>query len=607
MEEEKKRKTPIDLDWEKLLPSRDEEPPPVLVVTTSGREPSAMSGEQFQQSWMEEELSRMGDKELNDSIFRHRRNVETLGPKLPDKGEKLKATLKCLEDERERRESRRMEEDDDGCEKPMQSNNPSFISASDGFRQEAPSSLLPSQSAFASCFCRKLEENQTDCRTVNAFENELSTLNRCDRRKTRSNGQFSPRGRRKSALSSRQPHFQRPCSLSVDVDKHILPNVDQKGMKSALSSRKSPFQCPSSLSVDVDKHILSNGDPKGEHSSTCSSRHFEENLCISVSKKRNTSRVLPSNDLRRRNGRTFVLVDEEEPQLIDTTEQANKVDKCLKETKIYYPSRDDPESVEICYSDMECLAPEGYLSSTIMNFYIRYLQQPTSPTNRAQCDYHFFNTYFYKKLKEAVLNKRSGKETSFVKFRRWWKGVNIFQKAYIFLPIHDVLHWSLVIICIPDKEDESGPIILHLDSLGLHYSKPIFDNIRSGFLREEWNYLNQGEAPPDLPIAERIWKNLPRRIIEEPIAVPQQRNEYDCGLFVLFFMERFIEEAPERLKKKDLAMFGKQWFKPEQASGLRRKIRKLLMEEFYNSSKDKCALDPKPLSSVGASEKNEHE
>jgi len=40
------------------------------------------------------------------------------------------------------------------------------------------------------------------------------------------------------------------------------------------------------------------------------------------------------------------------------------------------------------------------------------------------------------------------------------------------------LHWSLVIICIPDKEDESGPILLHLDSLGLHSSKSVFDNIK---------------------------------------------------------------------------------------------------------------------------------
>lgn len=36
--------------------------------------------------------------------------------------------------------------------------------------------------------------------------------------------------------------------------------------------------------------------------------------------------------------------------------------------------------------------------------------------------------------------------------------------------------------------------------------------------------------------------------------VPQQKNEYDCGLFVLYFIERFIREAPERLRTEDLAM-----------------------------------------------------
>ena len=40
------------------------------------------------------------------------------------------------------------------------------------------------------------------------------------------------------------------------------------------------------------------------------------------------------------------------------------------------------------------------------------------------------------------------------------------------------LHWSLVIICIPDKKEESGPIVLHLDSLGLHSSRSVFHNIK---------------------------------------------------------------------------------------------------------------------------------
>uniref|UniRef100_A0A3Q7G2K4 Ubiquitin-like protease family profile domain-containing protein n=3 Tax=Solanum lycopersicum TaxID=4081 RepID=A0A3Q7G2K4_SOLLC len=54
---------------------------------------------------------------------------------------------------------------------------------------------------------------------------------------------------------------------------------------------------------------------------------------------------------------------------------------------------------------MESLAPEAYFSSTIMNFYIRYLQKTK---HHADVDeYHFFNTYFYQKLKEAVLSKSS--------------------------------------------------------------------------------------------------------------------------------------------------------------------------------------------------------
>ncbi|PHU17898.1 hypothetical protein BC332_13593 [Capsicum chinense] len=69
-------------------------------------------------------------------------------------------------------------------------------------------------------------------------------------------------------------------------------------------------------------------------------------------------------------GEAVVLVDEEEPDAIKATERVDQMVE-RKETKIYYPSRVDPESVEICCSDMESLAPEAYLSSTIMNFYIR--------------------------------------------------------------------------------------------------------------------------------------------------------------------------------------------------------------------------------------------
>ncbi|KAH9329614.1 hypothetical protein KI387_001722, partial [Taxus chinensis] len=248
-----------------------------------------------------------------------------------------------------------------------------------------------------------------------------------------------------------------------------------------------------------------------------------------------------------------VVLDEEE----EKPKQRHQVHtmslrKRKKDIRIYYPERNHPESVEITHSDMDCLAPCSYLSSVIMNFYIQYLQRSGSLSADQRNDYHFFNTFFYSKLEEALDSQvRYETGVSFTKLRRWFKGVNIFEKAYIFLPIHACQHWSLAIISIPAREDETGPIILHLDSLGLHTSGTIFSNVRS-YLKEEWEHLNQEEVPAQVPIAEKIWKDLPNKIQDKQIQVPQQENDYDCGLFVLFFMERFIEEAPPRLRKTDL-------------------------------------------------------
>ncbi|KMZ59436.1 hypothetical protein ZOSMA_68G00230 [Zostera marina] len=272
-----------------------------------------------------------------------------------------------------------------------------------------------------------------------------------------------------------------------------------------------------------------------------------------------------------------VLLDDEDVLPLQQTEEGRE-DSEMRESKIYYPSRDHPDFVEIYYSEINCLKPKLYLTSTIMNFYIQYLQNPVSLKGRPINEYHFFNTYFYKKLEKAVSCKVDKKE-NFSKLRRWLKGVNIFQKAYIFLPIHGDLHWSLAIICLPAKENESGPIILHLDSLGFHYSNSIFDNIKK-YLEEEWRYMYENVPAAEVPIPKKIWDYLPQNIKKRKIMVPQQKNEYDCGLFVLYFMERFIGEAPERVKNKDLAKFGDKWFKPEEASELRKRLRELLKEKF---------------------------
>ncbi|KAH7570269.1 hypothetical protein JRO89_XS05G0079300 [Xanthoceras sorbifolium] len=621
---ENRSKRKLDIDWGQILPERNDDPPAELIVEKDKPQRAAPNDYNDDAASGDEIDSKISDYELELKIERMKGTYKNLRLTLRDKGEKLFRTIKHLEDERQRRRLSRAEMDADGCEKPTQS----LISgASDALRQGTASSQFQSRSSFASAFTEKLEESK-NCR---AFDKELSTLAACERWKIKPNEELSHVGSQKSRSSSRQRPFKSATSLSSKGDKSIFSSGDQKG------------RAPSTyLSHNAGKNISSCFPktiyPNMYHSSIVSpfavgKMNFKSYLQISQDKGRlKFPGPYPE--------RTLVLLDEDEYPLeetpektlhVETTEEEDKLDECMKDAKIYYPSRDDPESVEICYTDISHLAPGAYLTSPIMNFYIRvcllelwllvsaviivldierYLQQQASPTNRAIYDCHFFNTYFYKKLKEAVSYKGVDKNSFFIKFRRWWKGVNIFQKAYVLIPIHEDLHWSLVIISIPNKEEESGPIILHLDSLGLHSSKSVFDNIRS-FLKEEWNYLNEEVSPSDLPIADRIWKHLRRRIDEKVITVnmflkyevlplravvPQQKNDYDCGLFVLFFMERFIEEAPERLKKEDLAMFGKRWFRPEEASGLRVKIRNLLKEEF-ELSKEGCCISKSPWSS----------
>lgn len=53
----------------------------------------------------------------------------------------------------------------------------------------------------------------------------------------------------------------------------------------------------------------------------------------------------------------------------------------------------------------------------------------------------------------------------------------IYVFTMILIPCLSV-HWSLIIVCIPDKEDESGLTILHLDSLGVHPKRSIVENVK---------------------------------------------------------------------------------------------------------------------------------
>ncbi|PAN21657.1 hypothetical protein PAHAL_3G491300 [Panicum hallii] len=302
-----------------------------------------------------------------------------------------------------------------------------------------------------------------------------------------------------------------------------------------------------------------------------------ESFSFSRFSKRRKEQLQDSSSVYSRKVQDVVLLDDEDMQ---TEGEVNyEISDIRNEPKIYYPSRDDPEAVELTSSDISCLDPGAFLSSPVINYYIQNIKR--TRLNREDCrdKFYIFNTYFYGKLEEALYQLGD-----LSKLRRWWKGVNIFHRAYVILPIHGVAHWSLVIICMPAKESVSGPIILHLDSLGMHRSTKILNTV-GRYLEEEWQHLKKNPSP-ETSVSEIIWEDLPSNIHKEKVQVPQQNNAYDCGIFMLYYIEQFIREAPERFTVDNLDMFNCSWFKPEDASGLRLRIRELLQEAFESARLD---------------------
>lgn len=553
-ESESSEKKPLEIDWNSVLDDDEDDGrgggkeehqvPELLIVNTKTHPPSSIPGGDQMECHRN-----LTDRALDEQLERNRSHFVKLGPNLPDNGEKIRLNIASLEAEKQRRVLERSTMDAERSSKLMHattSGSDVFArgngASADAYRQGDTDSKEVSRSTFSAAFSKPKQDTQSTS-SSKAFCEEFEDLG-CG-------SSVKPKPEKK--ILTRRKSQWRILPNGVEAE-----NCEKKFNQGSKGNYKSKESCGKKKHKEYS--LLDDDDSNGHD--TPKEWSWEE---------------YPSQSSKRRRKKaddSVINIDEEEPQPSTVADQTVELPEGLQEN-ICYPSSDDPDFVQVCLKDLECLAPQEFLNSPVMNFYIRFLQQ-----QQVSCGCHFFNTYFYKKLSDAVTNKGSDKDASFVRLRRWWKGTDLFRKTYIFIPIHEDVHWSLIIVCIPDKEDESGLTILHLDSLGVHPKRSIVENVKR-FLKDEWNFLNQDDDySSNPPISEKLWRNLPRRISEADIKVPQQKNDFDCGPFVLFFIKRFIEEAPQRLKRKDLGMFDKKWFKPDEASALRTEILNTLINLF---------------------------
>ena len=262
-----------------------------------------------------------------------------------------------------------------------------------------------------------------------------------------------------------------------------------------------------------------------------------------------------------------------------------------------YP-KDGKKRAEIKAWDVERLHGCNFLNDNLIGFYIRFLEHHLERTDAELAKkVYFFNSYFFASL---TGNTKGAKQIDYQAVERWTLDVDIFSYDYIVVPINEDTHWYMAIICNlpslirsisedrgtenisteePQGEAEKNekahppqsaavtsgeelacdarrnfptlettlpvvarkkehvsstkkngprqPVIITFDSLGTQHRQTI------GTLRE---YIREeGKSKQSLIISSKNIKGMTAN------GIPQQPNSFDCGLYVLAYLEKFIQ------------------------------------------------------------------
>ncbi|EPS37728.1 hypothetical protein H072_8606 [Dactylellina haptotyla CBS 200.50] len=218
-----------------------------------------------------------------------------------------------------------------------------------------------------------------------------------------------------------------------------------------------------------------------------------------------------------------------------------------------FPFVDRPAETLDC-SNLRLLDADQFLNDEVINFHLAIIRKRLKRDNpELAAKVHIFNTYLYTAFSTPTDNGKF----NYDKVRRWTKD-DIFQKDLVFIPVNEKYHWFLAVVCnLPAalasakaRDDllciESGPnprpsprkggkvpvavdrcAVIILDSMnGMHNTT--LKGIKH-FLTSECVEKKKVELRP-----EDITGLSPRKI-------PGQDNFSDCGVFMLHYIEKWLE------------------------------------------------------------------
>ena len=112
------------------------------------------------------------------------------------------------------------------------------------------------------------------------------------------------------------------------------------------------------------------------------------------------------------------------------------------------------------WEDLVRLDDDEFLNDNLVSFYMRYLEQAfTENTPDLAKTVYFFNSFFYDRLTTTQKGQRG---INYEGVQRWTRGVDLFAYDYVIVPINEMAHWYVAIVCnlpaLDQKEDPSKEV-----------------------------------------------------------------------------------------------------------------------------------------------------
>ncbi|WVZ56898.1 hypothetical protein U9M48_007366 [Paspalum notatum var. saurae] len=175
----------------------------------------------------------------------------------------------------------------------------------------------------------------------------------------------------------------------------------------------------------------------------------------------------------------------------------------------------EPSNIEISKEKFQCLRPGRWLNDEVINLYLELLKEREKREPKKFLKCHFFNTFFYKKIACG----KNGYDYKSVK--RWTTqrklGYELIECDKIFVPVHKDVHWCLAIINMKEKTFQ------YLDSLGgMDHNVP---RVLARYIAEEV------KDKSNKVINTSLWHE---ELVDD---IPLQRNGWDCGMFMLKYID----------------------------------------------------------------------